>query len=340
MSQNFDDDVTIVQLSEEPSAKGQEPPFTPIAVVPGRAVPHNARYVVQQSSLEDYSSGVNPLVNASACLIIEMTRLREGHMEELEELRDRLEAEVRSYSAQARASGITDGQSTAARYLLCTALDESVTTSRIPGAQAEWSQRSLLSTFHNETWGGERFYQVLERTMQQPAANLYLLELIYILLSLGFEGKYRLEERGPVTVEGLRDSLYRQIRLLRGEASPDLSKKITVSGVKNKIYTYVPLWIIAAIVSVFLVVSFGGFSYILNRKASPLLTELEGHAPKGALYVRPPEAGESEAEPEQNQTETPGEAGAGEAAAPASGAEAKTKPEPVVVGTDNPEKGK
>ena len=336
MSQKFDDDVTIVQLSETPPAKGHEPPFTPVAVVPGRAAPNNARYVVQQTSLEDYSSGVNPLVNSAAYLIMEMIRLREGHMEDMEALRDRLEAEVRSFTAQTRANGITEGQSTAARYLLCTALDESVTTSRIPGAQAEWSQRSLLSSFHNETWGGERFFQVLERTMQQPAANLYLLELIYLLISLGFEGKYRLEERGPVTLEGMRDSLFRQIRLLRGEASPDLSKKITISGVKNRIYTYVPLWIVAAVVSVLLTVSFGGFYYILNMKASPLLTGLESHAPKGDLYVRPPVVEESEAESEQGTVASP----EGEATAPATGEAANAKPVPVTVGTDNPEKGK
>ena len=324
MSQNaYNEDTTIVHFTEEDQKGPLEPPFTPVAVAPGRAAPVNARYIAQQTSLEDYSSGVNPLVNSAAYLIMEIIRLKEGHLEDMEELRDRLEAEVRGFTTHSQAAGITEGQSTAARYLLCTALDESVTTSRIPGVKAEWSHRSLLSTFHNETWGGERFFQVLERTMQQPAANLYLLELIYILLSLGFEGKYRLEDRGPLTLEGMRDSLYRQIRLLRGEASPDLSKKITVSGIKSKIYAYVPLWLIASVVAICLAVTFAGFSYVLNLKASPLLAELERHAPKGAPFVKPDPAEEEGAPEEASEAQEAQEAAdppdgqAGPQAAPA-----------------------
>lgn len=311
---NYDDDTTIVHLGDESSRKPSDPPFTPVAVTPGRSAPRNFQYVAQQTSLEDYSAGVNPLINAAAFLVLEIIRLKEGRMEDLEELRDRLEAEVRGFSAQSQAAGISEGQSTAARYLLCTALDESVTTSHLPGAQAEWSHRSLLSTFHNETWGGERFFQVLERTMQQPAANLYLLELLYVLLSLGFEGKYRLEERGPLALETMRDSLYRQIRLLRGEPAPDLSKKVKSTGIRDKIHAYVPLWLIASVVAICLVVTYAGFSYTLNLKASPLMSELESLAPKGTPYVKPPEEPEEEAAPEE---EAEGEAGrTADAAAP------------------------
>lgn len=63
--------------------------------------------------------------------------------------------------------------------------------------------------------------------MQQPARNLYLLELMYLLLSLGFEGKFGVRERGPIALEALRDKIYKQVRLLRGEPPQDLSKKVT-----------------------------------------------------------------------------------------------------------------
>lgn len=336
MSNSYDDDATIVHFTEEAPRGTVEHPFTAVAVAPGRAAPNNFQYIAQQSSLEEYSDGVNPLVNSAAFLIMELIRLRKGQIEDLEALRDRLEAEIRGFTAQSQAAGMSEGLSTAARYLLCTALDESVTSSRIPGAQAEWSQRSLLSTFHNETWGGERFFQVLERTMQQPAANLYLLELLYILLSLGFEGKYRLEDRGPLALESMRDSLYRQIRLLRGEPSPDLSKKIIVDGTKSKIHTYVPTWVIASVVAICLTVTFVGFSYVLNMKSSPLLSELADLAPKGDPYVRPVSS-EEEAPPEGEQGEEP-EIPAGEAPVEgaASGAD-KTPPAPVVVGTERTE---
>jgi type VI secretion system protein ImpK len=116
--------------------------------------------------------------------------------------------------------------------------------------------------------------------MQQPAANLYLLELIYLLLSLGFEGKYRLQDRGPLTLESLRDSLFKQIRLLRGEPAPDLSKKIAYRTFKNKTYAYVPRWLVAAVVVFCLAVTFWGFSFTLGQKAEPLLAQYSSHAPK------------------------------------------------------------
>ncbi|MDR3073132.1 MAG: type IVB secretion system protein IcmH/DotU, partial [Deltaproteobacteria bacterium] len=195
--------------------------------------------------------------------------------------------EIQSFSNQAQALGVRNDTLTAARYLLCTALDESVTSSPIPGAASDWAERSLLSTFHNETHGGEVFFQVLDRVMQQPAANLYLLELIFLLLSFGFEGKYRLQDRGPLAIEAMRDSLYRQIRLLRGEPGQDLSRKIEPASFKNKTYAYVPLWLVATVVAVCLSVTFWGFSFALGRKAEPLLAQFSSHAPSATPLAGP-----------------------------------------------------
>jgi type VI secretion system protein ImpK len=44
-----------------------------------------------------------------------------------------------------------------------------------------------------------------------------MLELIYLCLSIGFEGKYRIMERGASQLDIVRDALYRQIRQVRGE---------------------------------------------------------------------------------------------------------------------------
>jgi type VI secretion system protein ImpK len=239
-------------------------------------------------------------------LLLEIVRLRGAREINLESLRSKLEAEIRGFNAQAVALGISESQVNAAQYLLCTALDESVTTSAIPGAHGEWQQKSLLSTFHKDTWGGEIFFDVLARTMEQPANRLYLLELTYLLLSLGFEGKYRLQDRGPLALESLRDQLYRQIRLLRGEASPDLAKKLPAATFKNKIYAYVPAWLITAVVVFCLSVTWWGFSYILDGKARPLLAGFAKHAPAGKAFVQPVTKPEQAAE--AAPADTPGTA--------------------------------
>lgn len=283
---NQDYDSTVVQFDGD-ADRPDTLQFTAVAVAQSGAKQRSPQYIAQQTSFDDFTPGLNPLVNASAFLLMEMIRIKRGHVEAIEEMRNRLEAEVRSFTKQAQAVSLKEAEITAASYLLCTAIDESITSSKIQGAGAEWSGKSLLSTFHKETHGGEVFFQVLDRTMQQPASNLYLLELIYLLLSLGFEGKYRHQDRGPLTLESLRDSLFKQIRLLRGEPSPDLSKKIDHRTFKNKTYAYVPMWLIGAVVVFCLAVIFWGFSYTLEKKAEPLLAQYASHSPKSQPYVEP-----------------------------------------------------
>ena len=89
------------------------------------------------------------MTNAASRLLLEIVRLRDAREADLEELRIRLEAEIRGFNAQAAALGVSEAQVNAAQYLLCTALDESVTTSAIPGAQGDWQHHSLLSTFQD-----------------------------------------------------------------------------------------------------------------------------------------------------------------------------------------------
>lgn len=296
-------DKTVVLFTGESRSPAADLPFTPVAVAPGRQAPRQAPYLAQQTSFDEFTPGLNPLVNAASRLLLEIVRLRAAREANLEELRVRLEAEIRGFNAQAAALGVSEAQVNAAQYLLCTALDESVTTSAIPGAQGQWQQHSLLSTFHQDTWGGEVFFDVLSRTMEQPASRLYLLELIYLLLSLGFEGKYRLQDRGPLALESLRDQIYRQVRLLRGEPSPDLSRKITVEPRKHKTYAYVPFWLIALVVVFGIAVIFWGFSNTLNGRADPLLTHFSRHVPAARPFVpaetppAPPPAEEAASDP-------------------------------------------
>lgn len=75
------------------------------------------------------------------------------------------------------------------RYSLCTALDEAIM--KTPwGSESHWSNYSLLSQFHNETWGGERFFLLLEKAVEQPEEHKDYIELAYLILHMGFQGRY------------------------------------------------------------------------------------------------------------------------------------------------------
>ena len=54
------------------------------------------------------------------------------------------------------------------------------------GNQSEWGQHPLLVALHREAWGGEKFFDMLDRTSKDPAKFIDLMELQYLALAFGF----------------------------------------------------------------------------------------------------------------------------------------------------------
>jgi len=76
------------------------------------------------------------------------------------DLQTELLTELKKLTVSLRENGCTEIAATAARYILCAALDEAVLSTSW-GAKSVWSQRSLLATLHGETWGGEKLFAML-----------------------------------------------------------------------------------------------------------------------------------------------------------------------------------
>ncbi len=172
------------------------PGASPPPVAPAPAMPNEAFKVAR---------GLNPLINAAASLIavFEKTRSSMTHSD-IGGLHQRLVSEIRNFENKLREQGVAPEITLSARYVMCSVLDETVLNTPW-GSESAWAQRTLLSVFHNETSGGEKFFLILDRMRQSPAENLHMIELMYVCLSLGFEGKYRLMARGRDAVEQIRD---------------------------------------------------------------------------------------------------------------------------------------
>jgi type VI secretion system protein ImpK len=222
------------------------------------------------------SSGLNPLVNAASTLIavFEKTRQSVSHPD-VGGLHQRLVNEIKTFENRAKETGIKPEIVLSARYAVCAALDEAVLNTPW-GSESAWPQRTLLSVFHNETSGGEKFFLILDRMKQQPAENLYILELMYIFLSLGFEGKYRVIHRGRDTIEQLRDELFTIIRRQRGEYERSLSPVWQGLGkTRNSLAQYIPMWVVASIIGAVLFLSYSGFRVWLYDSSSPVAEQLD-----------------------------------------------------------------
>ncbi|WP_323116777.1 DotU family type IV/VI secretion system protein, partial [Klebsiella variicola] len=66
---------------------------------------------------------------------------------------------------------------------------------------------SLLVEFHKDAWGGENCFEHLKEYISNPQDNHDVLEFYYLILSMGFEGKYRMLDRGAVLLMDLRNHL-------------------------------------------------------------------------------------------------------------------------------------
>jgi type VI secretion system protein ImpK len=189
-------------------------------------------------------------------------------------LRDSVIREIKAFEEGARQSGISPEATVTARYLLCTLIDETVLGTPW-GGQSPWGEQTLLSIFHKETWGGEKFFKILEHLQREPAAHIELLELIYLCLALGFQGKYRVEDRGHSRLETVQENLYRTIRNIRGDFERDLSLHWRgLTDRRNPLVRYVPLWVLGAVLSFLVLATFVGFRINLNSATDPVYQRL------------------------------------------------------------------
>src|SRR5207247_3687306 len=95
------------------------------------------------------------------------------------------------------------------------------------GVKSSWGQQTLVATFHNEVVSGDRMFELADALEARPGRSPNLLELIYVCLSFGFEGRMRLERGGASRLVQLRERLYAAIRNLKGPVERGLSPAST-----------------------------------------------------------------------------------------------------------------
>lgn len=251
------------------------PPQPQFAAPPPHAPP--AAPLPEMSLAEMPGARIHPLVHAATPLLLLAGRLR-GQITpaDVEGLRRQLMQEVGAFEERARRLEIPPEDVLAARYALCTVVDESVLSTPW-GVQSGWASHSLLVTFHREASGGEKFFQILDRVSGEPQRYLALLELLYACLALGFEGKYRLDPQGAARLVEIRQNLYRRIESLHDSIEPELSPRWKgVEDRRNAVMRFVPLWVVAAACAAILLGTYIYFDSKLGAQAEPVNAALAG----------------------------------------------------------------
>jgi type VI secretion system protein ImpK len=142
---------------------------------------------------------------------------------------------------------------------------------------------------------GERFFDLLTQLRQNPGTFLPVLELMYLCLSLGFQGRYRLSPRGPGELDRLREDLYTIITRQRQAADPALAPHwLGVPAPYQPARAIVPTWVLGAGALAVIGGLFVWFSTGLNAASDDMFTQMLGaplaHMPQitRAAPVRPP----------------------------------------------------
>ncbi|WP_313170758.1 type IVB secretion system protein IcmH/DotU [Massilia oculi] len=274
---------------------GQDPDRTLLVPRPGRRPPQPAAVPAPAST---YTSapvapasrplppappgvGLNPLARAAAALLELVVPLRTlATAPDLASLRAQLTDAVRRFESDARDARIDAETIAAARYALCTLVDETISST--PWGGGVWGRRSLLVEFHNEAWGGEKFFLVLQRLSADPRRHLDVLELMYLCLALGLEGRYRVLERGHDQLALLRERLLALIGQQRGQREHDLSPHWRGHERAQPRMLIWPPWVMAVCAGVVLLLLQLTYGALLNRASDPV------YARMAALRAAPP----------------------------------------------------
>lgn len=240
------------------------------------------------ASAQPIVSGSNPLVAAANPLLNLVPQIGgTPHHPDPPQLRERLLDEIRQFEVRARAAGVPAETVMGARYCLCTTLDEAATLTPWGGGGV-WSAHSLLVSFHNETWGGEKFFQLLARLSQAPQEHIDLLELQYFCLMLGFEGRYRVLDQGRSQLEALKQRLLQLIRKVRGEYPGALSPHWhDPVAAPPRVRRSVPVWVGAALAALLCLGLFATFQWLLAGRSDAAFAAIDQLRLPRVLAVAP-----------------------------------------------------
>ncbi|WP_342777626.1 type IVB secretion system protein IcmH/DotU [Sulfitobacter sabulilitoris] len=277
-----DTDRTVIR----PNPGGRRPAVAAAAPAPAAPAPQTQEQPRQPGA--DAASGgpaltgMNPLNAAAATLFALVSRIRNrAQHPDPDALRRSVVAEVRAFEARALQERIDPAAIKVARYAICATLDDVVLNTPWGGA-SQWAQQSMVATFHRETVGGDRFYDLLARLEQDPGRNIDMLEFLFMCLSLGFEGRLRVEDGGADKHVEIRRGLARIIRTQRGEAERTLSPHWMGLDIPHRVLSaWKPFWLSVAAVAAVLGAGFMVLSYLLNAQSQNLIGQLSVLDPGG-----------------------------------------------------------
>lgn len=280
-----DDNRTVIRPSP---GKRRAPPARPAAEAPAgeasqrtvAARPAAAAAPLLAEGTENLFVGTDALAAAAAPLLQLMARLRNtANPPESGDLRERTVRQIKRFEQESRDKGVPLEQLRPAHYALCASLDDVVLNTPW-GNSGSWHERSLVSTFHQEVRSGERFFDVLKQMCDNPGKFLPVIKLMYLCMSLGFVGQYRLSRRGIGDINRIREETYAVISRQQKAADPDLAPHTKgIDAPYRPARVRLPVWVAACLGLGIVAALFTWFSIDLNAASDGIYARLRDAPP-------------------------------------------------------------
>ncbi|GGF57761.1 hypothetical protein GCM10007301_16850 [Azorhizobium oxalatiphilum] len=190
-------------------------------------------------------------------------------------LHDLLLDELQNFETHAIARGLSHQHTRLILYAIAATADDCVLHTAW-GNESDWAAKTLVSALFQETWGGERFFGLLNQMMAAPHSVVREIEFYYFCLQFGFEGKYRLAANGAGELTRLKEDVFQFLRSVRGGVKPELSPSWRGIAAESKgPGDFLPLLFYGIGVLAFLIILFLGYSIVLRRQATLASQEVQ-----------------------------------------------------------------
>lgn len=255
----------------------------------GPAVGDDPRLRALQLRLREHR---NPLVAAAAPLLDLILVLAEGASHEApRELHMQVAGEVRAFHRRLERHCVSLHSMRVASYALCGALDEAVLTTDW-GSDSDWSMNTLLWAFHQDSTGGENFFRYLADLAVNPDTQVELVELLVLLLDLGFQGRHRISHDGSHALENIRLRLHAMVRSHRPEAPSPFGMPVPAPGTGPSPWRVV-LGVFTVCVALSLVAAYATLYTRTQTLTEPLAAEIDlllnDYPPPDGVRTAPPD---------------------------------------------------
>lgn len=156
----------------------------------------------------------------------------------------------------------------AAKYAFCAAIDETILSSEMPIREV-WERSPLQLRLFGEQLAGENFYVELEEVRRRGEASVQALEVFYMCLLIGFQGKYMLD--GKEKLNYLIATLDKEITHLKGKRAQFAPHWKSPDNIKHMMKADIPMWVIGSALSFLGIAAYAGLAFLLAQHTNESL---------------------------------------------------------------------